>query len=339
MVGIAVAVPLVFLSTDVIRTPAATPTDTLPTPTPVAPGSESPTTVPDPESVKVAFIADAGITEDSREVLRLIRREDTDLVVHSGDFDYEHDPEAWAQMLNEELGPNFPYVATIGNHDRKKWTEYQAVIRERTERAEGLHCTGDLGLQSTCTYEYVTVVQSSVGICDMPEDLEEFPVVCGNYRTYEHEAYVADRLANASMWRICSWHKLNHQYDVGEKGSAVPLSMYDTCRVGGALIATGHQHSYARTHLMSNFTTQTVASRSPPYTIGNGTTFAFISAVVGESFYDTGENADANWWASLHTDGEFGALFCTFRADGTGECYFKTVDGTIVDGPFVINRR
>lgn len=286
------------------------------------------------ESVTVAFVADTGLNDESRAVLELIASEDADLVVHSGDFDYNRDPAAWDAMLNETLGPDFPVVATMGNHDVYTWTGYERAIEGRTNRAENLSCTGDVGLHATCRYEGITIVQSSDELCSVPSgDDEEYPAACGNYSTYEPEADVQTQLAQSNTtWNICSWHLPSNSYQVGEK-EGVPLSMYDACRSGGAdLIATGDNHAYARTYPMSSFEQHTVASRSSPYTLGDGATMAVVTGASGYSFYETTDRVNEPWWAATHTNGSYGAFFCTLRSDGTGECYFKTIDGEVVDG-------
>jgi hypothetical protein len=47
-----------------------------------------------PPDFKVAFIGDQGLTDDSKEVLRLIRDEGAEMVLHQGDFDYDSAEEA-----------------------------------------------------------------------------------------------------------------------------------------------------------------------------------------------------------------------------------------------------
>ncbi|MFB6169688.1 MAG: metallophosphoesterase [Haloarculaceae archaeon] len=292
-------------------------------------------------ALTVAFIADAGMSDDTRDVLNLIADEGADVVVYSGDFDYADDPQAWADMLDRELGPDVPVVAVMGNHDVERWDDYQQVIREGLNRSDAVQCTGDLGWQSTCTMDDLTVVQSGVGMCNYndPSKADYIPERCADYDTADDESYVADQLANATTtWKVCSWHLVNGRYQLGDKESLVPASLYDTCREGGAIVATGHDHTYARTYPMANFSTETVADRSPPYTVGNGSSFAFISAAAGQSFYDPTDLVDEPYWNATHTDGEFGAFFCTLRPDGTGECYFETVSGDVVDGPFAIRQ-
>ena len=50
-------------------------------------------------------------------------------------------------------------------------------------------------------------------------------------------------------------HQGDFDYEVG-------WGPYEECREGGAIVATGHEHSYSRTHLMDNFETQIIASTS-----------------------------------------------------------------------------
>ncbi|MFB6183569.1 MAG: metallophosphoesterase [Haloarculaceae archaeon] len=303
--------------------------------TATTPATQQPTSEP----VTVAFIGDQGTSEHARAVLRMIDREDADLVVHSGDFDYYDSPGDWSAMIDEELGPDVAYLAVVGNHDRGNWSGYRPVIENQTERADNLTCSGDTGLLATCTYRTVTVVQSSMGMCN-GQAASKYPGLCGELQSFDQEAYVSQSLSNASTtWRICSFHKVNHAYQVGDKPSDVPVSMYDTCRRGGAIVATGHDHDYARTYPMANYSRRTVASRSPPYTVGPDATFAVVSGVAGTSFYSPSEMARKDWWAKTYTNGSFGAFICTFRQNGTGECYFETADGEVVDGPFAIRSR
>ena len=67
--------------------------------------------------LKVAFLGDQLLGDPAKLLLRMIVAEDTDMVLHQGDFDYEDRPEAWDQMISDILGTDFPYFASIGNHD------------------------------------------------------------------------------------------------------------------------------------------------------------------------------------------------------------------------------
>ena len=155
-----------------------------------------------PIQVKVAFIGDQGLTLTSRASLQLIKDEVADVVLHQGDFDYADDPEAWDQQINDILGPNFPYFASIGNHDVLAWPGYQQKLQARLDRVGGAICTGDLGVKSACTYQGLFFVLSGAGT-----------------KGSDHATYIRDRLAfDKSTWRICSWHKPESTEGVGVRG-------------------------------------------------------------------------------------------------------------------------
>jgi len=275
-----------------------------------------------PPNFKVAFIGDQALGVDSVAVLQLIKDEGSDMVIHSGDFDYEDDPDAWDQQINGVLGPNFPYFASIGNHDVGKWSEYQKKLEERLNRINGASCEGDLGVNSACSYKGLFFILSGVGT-----------------KGSGHVSYIKNQLVNNnSVWRICSWHKNQRLMQVGDKPDQVGWGPYEECRKGGAIIATAHNHAYARTHLMDNFETQSIASTSNSLRIEKGKTFAFVSGLGGRNFDEQNDELAVNdWWAAVYTpdeDAEFGALFCTFNHDGVenkAHCYFKDIDGRIPD--------
>ena len=105
-----------------------------------------------PPNFKVAFIGDQDYQASSVAVLALIQSEGADMVLHQGDFDYNDDPEAWDAQINATLGHDFPYFASIGNHDVIAWDGYKQKLQERLDKIEGAECTGDLGVKSSCHY-------------------------------------------------------------------------------------------------------------------------------------------------------------------------------------------
>ena len=103
-----------------------------------------------PKNFKVAFIGDQGYSDSSRAVLKLIKSEGAQVVVHAGDFDYKHNPKAWEADISKILGNDFPYFASIGNHDVKKWNGsdgYQERLEDRFQRSK-IPWFGDLGVKS-----------------------------------------------------------------------------------------------------------------------------------------------------------------------------------------------
>ena len=284
-----------------------------------------------PPDFKVAFIGDQGLGDDPLAVLRLIRDEEADMVLHQGDLAYANDPEAWDGQINSVLGSDFPYFASIGNHDclgsagcggPGRWPGFQSKLQRRLSQIEGARCTGNLGVKSACLYKGLFFILSGVGTLGRG-----------------HERYITDQLAgDTSIWRICSWHKNQRLMQTGGKQDEVGWGAYEACSQGGAIIATGHEHSYARTHLMDDFETQSIASTSTTLKLENGRTFVFVSGLGGHSVRaQDDELAVKPWWGSVYNSthgANFGALFCAFNAGGVetrAHCYFKDVGGVIAD--------
>ena len=280
-----------------------------------------------PEPLTVAFIGDQGLTAEARAVLRMIKAEEADLVLLLGDLDYVDDPLAWDAMITEELGVDFPLFVAVGNHDQKRWYGpggYQDRQEARLARIPDVNCRGQLGVRSACTFRGLFFILSGVGA--IPE-VPDHP---------EHVDYLRDQLAQTdAIWRICAWHQNQTLMQVGAKENDVGWQPYEVCREAGAIVATAHEHSYSRTHLMDDFDTQSVASTSDTLVIDQGESFVFVSGLGGHSIRD--QELDGPWWASIYTEDQganFGALFCEFFADGEPErasCYFKDIDGNVPD--------
>lgn len=291
-------------------------------------------TVGPPAPLTVAFIGDQGSTDGALAVLRLIRDEGADMVIHLGDLDYRNDPESWDRTVTSVLGEDFPVFVTVGNHDVKRWrgpNGYQARLRERLDRVREARCSGDLGVRAACTYRGLFFIQSGIGTMPRIPDFAD------------HISFIRNELGRTdAAWRICSWHKNQGAMQVGGKGDEVGWKAYEACRKGGAIIVTAHEHSYSRTHLMESFRTGSVASTSRTLEIGKGMSFAVVSGLAGRDVRPQKRGGD--WWASIHTldqDANFGALFCTFFANGQpdhADCYFKDIDGRVPDRFKLISR-
>ncbi len=280
---------------------------------------------------KVAFIGDQADGQDALDVLQLIRDEGADMVIHGGDFDYGDDPNRWDDNINSVLGADFPYFASVGNHDVGAWGGYQQKLEARLARVADATCTGDLGVESSCHYQGLFFILSDAGTLGS-----------------DHETYIRQELSqDDSDWSVCSWHKNQREMQVGGKGSSVGWGPYTACREEGAIIATGHEHSYSRTKTLVSMEKQTVDpdwSDPADVRVAPGATFAFVSGLGGTSIrdqerclprtYPYGCNGE---WASIYTSdqgAQFGALFIEFHVDGDpgkAHGYFMNVDGEIID--------
>ena len=282
--------------------------------------------IPTSPNLKVAFIGDQGLGANPEAVLQLIQDEGAELVIHQGDFDYADDPDAWDNQINTILGPQFPYIASIGNHDVLQWTGYQQKLQARVDAISDLTCTGDLGVQSTCSYKGLFIVLTGPGIMGSG-----------------HDTYIQNELAaNNSIWSVCSWHKNQILMQTGTKGNETGWGVYEACRLGGGIIASGHEHAYSRTHLIDDFSdTPNIASTSNTLQIEKGKTFVFVSGLGGHSIRN--QDRGDPWWASIYTSDQnanFGALFCSFNVDEQPEkasCYFKDISGNVPDSFTVLS--
>jgi len=286
-----------------------------------------------PHELKLAFIGDQGNGAGALAVLQLIASEGADAVVHSGDFDYGDDPTRWNALIDSVLGADFPYFACIGNHDEGRYyaaNGYQKFIRDRMIRL-GIPWTGDLGVQSEFTWQGIHFVMTAPGIVAAGDGL--------------YDLYIRDRFsASEAAWRISSWHKVQHLMQAGGKSDESGWGVYEESRRAGALIATAHEHSYARTHLLSSMQGQVVASDSdalvlrrddPATPEDEGRSFAFVSGLGGQSIRD--QEVFGDWFASVYSSTQganHGALFGVFHVQGDprlARFTFKDIDGNVVD--------
>lgn len=281
-----------------------------------------------PVNLKIAFTADVGVTSSSKKVLQFIKDEKADALIILGDFDYKDDPALWENTLNTYLGEDFPVFAAIGNHDLNAWdgpNGYQSYMEKRCQRL-GITWDGDLGVKSALMFKGVHIILVGAGT-----------------RGSGHDTYIRDQLAKSqAVWRIAGWHKNMKRMQVGGKKDGTGWGVYEEARKGGAIIATGHEHSYSRTHLLSSMQNQTIASTSDTLVITKGATFAFVSGLGGKSIRE--QKLSGDWWASVYTSDQnatFGVLFGEFNYNGQSNLahfYFKNIKGQIIDEFWVVSQ-
>lgn len=294
---------------------------------------------PDPDLL-VALVGDLGAGAHPRSVFKMIAAEKADFLIILGDLDYGDSPSTFKSDLEAGLGPDFPVFGVIGNHDVKKWSGYQPIFEDRLAKIAGAECTGDLGVDAACTYRGLRFVLSGVGTIGSKG---------------QHEDYLAGALADDdSPWTLCAWHKNQRDMQAGDKSDEVGWTAYQHCQDDGAIVVTGHEHSYARTRTLTdlgNAKNQHGAVGMPELLeVGPGSTFAVVSGLGGKSIRNYSANLHANqqWWASFYTGdyhrkngtevkgskANYGALFLRFHVDGDPDAahgYFKSVDGEVAD--------
>lgn len=288
-----------------------------------------------PTNFMVAFIGDTSYGDNFERVLQMIRDEGADLVLHQGDLGYNEGdgeaPQEWLDVIASVLdsGGIFPYFFSIGNHDVHHWEDaggYRDILEDRFA-AFAIDYVGlpqDLGARTNFVYNGLSIVFVAPGIDADFISADNYPV------------FLDEQLGQSnSLWKICSWHKNMRAMQAGGKGDETGWEVYETCREHGAIIATAHEHSYSRTHVLSDMSAQVIADTTSPYTLRPGQTFAFVSGLGGASIRD--QEIFASYFASVYTsdqDANYGALFIEFNVDSDprkARGYFKNIDGEIVD--------
>ncbi len=270
--------------------------------------------------VKVAFVGDTGAKEDFQEVLNLIKRNNADLLVVLGDTDYGRGEQVWHNMVTSTLGDE-PALIAFGNHDYND-SDPEVIAElgmQRLARRPDVKCEGTYGEQFTCTFRGLYFVLSSIG--------------SGDLSRASHEQYIQTQLnkSDPSHWRFCVWHKNQRLMQVGGKSDEVGWTAYETCRSKGALIATGHEHNYSRTHLLSNMQNQVVSEKGNTMTVREGASLVWVSGLGGKSIRDQQRSGDH--WASIYTSNQGaipGVLFGTFSGN-TANFEFININDQVID--------
>jgi hypothetical protein len=295
------------------------------------------TSVTTPPNLKIGYIGDVGVGSGSGDVLKTLKNNGAEALVIVGDFDYKDDPERFIKLINNNLGSSFPVFITVGNHDINKWGDYQKIFQERLSRLPNINCVGDLGINSYCDYKGVRIILSGIG-------------TFGN----ESIGYIRNALENSDtyIWKNCTWHKNQNAMQVGGKGDEVGWEAYEACKNDGAIILTGHEHSYSRTKTLTSMVNQTVNPSWPDPSnilVGPGNTFAAVVGLGGHSVrhqirclpstYPYGCNSE---WAKIYTSNQgadFGGLLITYNIDSNprkAKGQFININKEIVD-TFYIN--
>ena len=93
-----------------------------------------------PVDFKVAIFGDLGTDKKSKKLLKMIRDDGADMVLHLGDIDYDNDPAAHSKRVERIFGADFPYLTLIGNHDEKRWYGEGGYQRLQEERFKADRC-------------------------------------------------------------------------------------------------------------------------------------------------------------------------------------------------------
>ncbi len=275
-------------------------------------------------NLKIGFIGDTSTGTNFRSVLTLIKNEGAAALVVEGDMSYSASPSTWWSDVNSVLGSSFPVFISRGNHDDSSWSGY---LPEANAHLGG--ATREAGAHDA---NYKTTFRG---------------LVIATVRVGDTGARITPFLQNdPHIWKICQWHHNQQAMQVGGKTDEMGWDVYETCRQQGAIIESGHEHSYSRTKTLTSMTNQVVdptCSSASSLCVGPGRTFANVVGLGGQSVRAQTRCLPATppygcngEWASIYTSNQnatHGAQFITFNDTGPKHAsgYFKNINGVTVD--------
>jgi len=204
---------------------------------------------------RVAIFADSSLSDATQQVLSLVHREQADMVLHSGDLDYTSQPDAFQAQIDQILGLNFPYFFSPGNYETSKaniWSGYME-LRAGILKSLNVSCTDGIqnATQVACNYMGISFVLSNISRRNeaMEKDLGFL----------DSSLDKLDHLFPQTRWKFCSWHGPHISMQLGFRPppsvmrSPLLVEAYEHCRKHGAIVISGHEHYYTRTHTITSF--------------------------------------------------------------------------------------
>ncbi len=301
----------------------------------------------------VAFVGDQGLTSGSHQVMRLVKGESADALAVLGDYDYADNPSEWMKLIESELGNSFPLIPVIGNHDELKWAGYSSALAAHMQRTPSVECQGAVAIKSLCRFKDLRMFIVAPGIASIQASGKEY----ADFIKESAQAAQSSSKPLSSTWNICAWHKNQKLMQLGGKGDETGWDTYNACLSLGFPIMTAHEHSYARSFLLSDLDSPVMTAKETTVlpdladpdsaapidqlSLAPGKTFVTVSGLGGQSIRP--QDISNPWWSSAYTSSQqakFGALFCAFNYKGDMKkalCYMKNVDGEIVDA-FIVKR-
>lgn len=284
------------------------------------------------EEVTIAFWGDSGLGSDFQGNIQTALAEGAEAIFHAGDFDYGEEYVNFWDEVDQEVGHAFPYFLSVGNHDDGAWAGYAAHMDEHLAANNITIDDPDHDDQMwSATFKGIKLVAVGIGGSNKPQ--------FADFITQELDP-------NYDGWQICNWHQNQAEMQIGGKGNEMGWDVYENCRTNGALIITGHEHSYERTKTltsMENLTVDPTCNDPNQLCVGPGRTFTVVNGLGGVGIRDQERCLPTTYpygcdeWAFIYAEqqsADYGALIITFNAGGDPKkatAYFKTIGGDVVD--------
>ncbi|MCJ1296676.1 hypothetical protein MMC34_008242 [Xylographa carneopallida] len=253
-------------------------------------------------------------------------------------------PAGWDGLITKTLGDDYPLIAASGNHDYAIWQQYQEKLVTRWQKAGLTTCTGVVGVMHVCTWHGVTIVQITPGVFNESRGIYRNVAGIGDI---DYVSFIRDAFAQyPSPWKVCSWHKNQHLMQTGDKANETGWGVYNECLAQGAMIMTGHEHSYERSYQMSSFENQLFDKTDPLHLTLTPTQGIVVVQGLGGREVRVNKEPGQTWWASLDNASNqkntapsamhlaFSGVLCKYNLNGNAKlayCYDKRIDGQVHD--------
>ncbi|ORX41998.1 hypothetical protein BCR36DRAFT_363247 [Piromyces finnis] len=296
------------------------------------------------DEFKLAIIGDSGTEREAREVMQLTT---FDAILHLGDFDYNCNADKYFTKILDS-NRKYQFMGVIGNHDARSQCGDDQADRFRSNIYNEMMSSSKNGKTKcqfseskfmwVCVYKNMRVIGVTPGIN-------------GADKRKEQLSFLKKHLENAKEdWKICAWHFYDKYYHTGkyqQYGNIVSddgESFYDYCKEHGAIVFSAHDHVYARTRVMSRFSTPKIdkydgKTGGDIAQIRNGATINILNGAGGfEMYIEQGEQKSYSHWQKKYALGEhkenekrFGGLFCNFNVGGNNKkayCEFLRINSS-----------
>ena len=191
-------------------------------------GGARPSTDP---NLKIAFVGDTADGTNWRNVLKLALAEGAPAVVTAGDMTYDSDPAGWWSATESGRRPEL---------SRSSWRA--ATTTTRPGRASSAEAANHLGVANRIAGPHNAAYKTIF------RGLDIVTIQKGDTGTTITNLFGTDN----HIWKVCNWHQNQNKMQVGGKGDEMGWAVYEACRQKGAIIITGHEHTYHRTKTMTN---------------------------------------------------------------------------------------
>ncbi|ORX84497.1 hypothetical protein BCR32DRAFT_291305 [Anaeromyces robustus] len=287
---------------------------------------------------RLAIIGDSGSESRAKKPMGLSTY---DALLHLGDFDYSCKPDAYFENILPS-SRSFEFMGILGNHEGASecgddgHAKFKSNVYHEMEKNKEAKCEfSSSRCMWVCIYKNMRILGLTAGVngCDK-RDVQL--------------SFLKSHLEGATEdWKICAWHFYDKYFHTGkypDDGNIVSgsgESFYDYCRKQGAIIFSAHDHVYARTRVMSQFSDPTIDKfDSKPdeniVQIREGATIDILNGAGGwEMYIEQGKHKDFEWWQKKYAKGshnenehKYGGLFCNFNVGGNSKkayCEFLRV--------------